>query len=249
VVVVSESLARRFWPGGDAVGGRLHVDDPALEFAEVVGIVPDVRHNDLDNEALNGSMFFAHAQAGLTFPPRRTMTLAVRSALDATSLRGVVRATVAMLDASVPVYEVRTMEQAVADDTAAQRFAMLLQVVFAIVAMALAAVGLYGVLSYTVAQRTSEMGVRMALGAERMDVQRMVLGQGMGIVAAAVAIGVAGALAAGRLLRTLLFEVSPADPAVYVAVVLLLLGVAFLACWLPARRASSVDPIVALRAD
>jgi putative ABC transport system permease protein len=115
--------------------------------------------------------------------------------------------------------------------------------------MSLAAVGLYGVLSYTVAQRTSEMGVRMALGAERVDVQRMVLGQGMGIVAMAIAIGVAGALAAARLLQTLLFEVSPADPVVYAVVVLLLLGVALFACWLPARRASGVDPVIALRAD
>jgi putative ABC transport system permease protein len=249
VALVSESVARRYWPEGNAIGGRLHVDDPALAFAEVVGIVPDVRHNGLDREPVNGSMFLVHAQASLTFPARRTMTLAIRSAVDPEALVSAVRGTVQSLDPTVPVYDVSTIEQAVAENTAERRFAMLLQTVFALLAMSLAAVGLYGVLSYTVAQRTAEMGVRMALGAERLDVQRMVLGQGMGIVAVAVAIGVAGALAAGRLLRTLLFEVSPSDPTVYAAVVALLLGVAFLACWLPARRASGVDPVVALRAD
>jgi predicted permease len=249
VALVSESVARRYWPGGNAVGGRLHVDDPELEFAEVVGIVPDVRHNDLDSEPVNGSMFLAHAQASLTIQARRTMTLAIRSSVDSEALVNSVRSTVRSIDLAVPVYDVSTIEQAVAADTAPRRFAMLLQVVFALLAMSLAAVGLYGVLSYTVAQRTAEMGVRMALGAERLQVQRMILRQGMGIVAVALAIGVAGALAAGRLLRALLFEVSPSDPAVYAAVVLLLLGVAFLACWLPARRASGVDPVVALRAE
>ena len=177
------------------------------------------------------------------------MTLAIRSSVDSEALVNSVRSTVRSIDLAVPVYDVSTIEQAVAADTAPRRFAMLLQVVFALLAMSLAAVGLYGVLSYTVAQRTAEMGVRMALGAERLQVQRMILRQGMGIVAVALAIGVAGALAAGRLLRALLFEVSPSDPAVYAAVVLLLLGVAFLACWLPARRASGVDPVVALRAE
>jgi putative ABC transport system permease protein len=249
VALVSETTARRYWPGRSAIGGRLHLDDPELVFAEVVGIVPDVRHNDLDNEPVNGSMFLAHAQSSVTTQARRTMTLAIRTTADPETIVASLRSTVRSVDPGVPVYDVSTIEQAVAENTAERRFAMLLQVVFALLAMTLAAVGLYGVLSYTVAQRTAEMGVRMALGAERLDVQRMVLGQGMGIVAVAVAIGVAGALAAGRLLETLLFEVSPSDPVVYGAVVVLLLGVAFLACWLPARRASGVDPVVALRAD
>ena len=126
---------------------------------------------------------------------------------------------------------------------------MLLQLLFALMALSLAAVGLYGVLAFTVARRRGEIGIRMALGAQRSDVQRMVVGQGMGIVAIALALGVGGALATGRLLGSLLFGVSPGDPGTYVAVVGVLLSVALLACWIPARRASGVDPAEALRAE
>jgi len=139
------------------------------------------------------------------------------------------------------------MEQAVAGATATRRFALLLQLMFALVALALSAVGLYGVLAFTVARRTPEIGIRMALGAKRSDVQRMVVRQGMRLVLIALALGAAGALAAGRLLESLLFGVSRTDPVTYAVVMGVLLGVAMLACWIPARRASGVDPAEALR--
>jgi ABC-type antimicrobial peptide transport system permease subunit len=126
---------------------------------------------------------------------------------------------------------------------------MVLQLLFALVALSLAAVGLYGVLAYTVARRAGEIGIRMALGAKRSDVQRMVVGQGMGIVAIALVLGVAGALAIGRVIGSLLFGVSPGDPATYATVVGVLLAVALLACWIPARRASGVDPMASLRRE
>jgi ABC-type antimicrobial peptide transport system permease subunit len=153
------------------------------------------------------------------------------------------------MDPTVPLYQVRTLEQVVAESTATQRFSMLLQTLFALLALSLAAVGLYGVLAFTVARRTSEIGVRMALGARRSDVRRMVVRQGMGIVAVALGLGVLGALAGGRLLASLLFGVSPADPVTYTTVVGVLLVVALVACWVPARRASGVDPAEALRAE
>jgi putative ABC transport system permease protein len=248
VAVVSELAARRFWPDG-AVGRRLRIDDPEIAYAEIVGVVADVRQDRLDREPLHGSVYFAHAQAPATYPAVGSMSLAILTEIDPTSVASSVRAAILELDAGIPVYEMRTMEQTISDDTAPQRFVLLLQLVFASVAASLAAVGLYAVLSYSVAQRTAEMGVRMALGADRGEVRRMVIRQGMGFVGAAVVIGVAGALAASRLLQALLFEVSAAEPAVYVAVVGLLTMVALVACWIPARRASGVDPVVALRSD
>jgi putative ABC transport system permease protein len=190
-----------------------------------------------------------YGQTPLTWGRLRSLTLTVRTSIEPTSLVGAIRSELQALDPSVPLYRVRTMEQAVADDTATQRFSMLLQVLFALVALSLAAVGLYGVLAFTVTRRTAEIGVRMALGAERSDVLRMIVRQGMAIVAVALAVGVAGALASGRLLASLLFGVSPADPVTYTIVVGVLLVVALVACWIPARRASGVDPAEALRAE
>jgi putative ABC transport system permease protein len=176
------------------------------------------------------------------------MTLTVRSAVEPTSLVSGIRREVQALDPAVPIYQVRTMEQAVADHTATRRFAMHLQLLFALVALALSAVGLYGVLAFTVARRTGEIGIRMALGATRADIGRMVVGQGLGLVAIALTIGVIGALAIGRLLQSLLFGVSPRDPLTYAVVLGVLTVVALLACWIPARRASGVAPAEALRA-
>jgi putative ABC transport system permease protein len=175
------------------------------------------------------------------------MTLTVRTAVEPTSLVSAIRREVQALDPSVPLYQVRTMERALAESTATRRFSMLLQLLFALVALSLAAVGLYGVLAFTVARRTAEIGIRMALGAQRTDVRRMVVGQGMGIVAIAIALGVGGALATGRLLGSLLYGVSPRDPVTYATVVGVLLAMALLACWIPARRATRIDPMEALR--
>jgi ABC-type antimicrobial peptide transport system permease subunit len=141
------------------------------------------------------------------------------------------------------------MEQAVAANTATQRFSMLLQLLFALLALALAAVGLYGVLAYAVSRRTAEMGIRIALGAQRSEVRRMVIRQGMGLVTIALALGIVGALATSRLIGSLLYGVSSRDPRIYAVVVSVLMAVALLACWIPARRASAVDPMRALRSE
>jgi predicted permease len=249
VAVVSERLAQDYWPGRNAIGGRIRRDAGDEPFAQVVGVVRDVRQERLDRPPTRGTLYLVHAQTPYTSGPTRSMTLTVRTAVEPTSLASAIRREVRAVDPSVPVYQVRTMEQAVADTTATQRFAMLLQLLFALVALSLSAVGLYGVLAFTVARRTTEIGIRMALGAKRADVQRMILKQGMGIVVIALALGVGGALAAGRLLGSLLFGVAPTDPPTYAIVVAVLLAVSLLACWIPARRASGVDPAEALRAE
>ncbi len=244
VAVVTESFARSYWPGKSVLGGRLRLDDPDLPFAKIVGVVPDMRQNRLDRPPEHGTMFLPHAQA-----PGRSMTLAVRSSVEPTSLVSAIQTEVAALDPSIPVYEVRTMEEALADTTASERFTALLQLLFALVALSLSAVGLYGVLAFTVARRTNEIGIRIALGAGRRRVRRMVMRQGMGLVALAIAVGLVGALAVGRSLERLLYRTSALDPLTYCVVVATLLLVAILASWIPARRASSADPIRALRAE
>ena len=250
VAVVSETLARDYWPGRSAIGGRIRLDwDEDQPFAEVVGIASDVRYGELDRPPARGALYLPHAQTPLTAGPNLSMTLTVRTSIDPTSLVSAVRNEVRALDPAVPVYQVRTMEQAISEATATQRFSLLLQLLFAFVALSLAAVGLYGVLAFTVARRSAEIGIRMAFGAHRSDIRRMVVGQGMGIVAIGVALGTGCALLSGRLIEGLLFTVSPADPLTYAVVVVLLLVVALLACWIPARRASSVDPAEALRAQ
>ena len=153
------------------------------------------------------------------------------------------------MDPALPVYRVTTMETTVADSTATERFSMFLQLVFAAVALALAVVGIYGVLSYTVAQRTQEIGIRMALGAEHGSIMKLVVGQGMGLVLVAVALGVGGALATAQVMSSLLFGISARDPLTYGAVTAVLTLVAAVACYVPARRASTVSPQTALRSD
>jgi putative ABC transport system permease protein len=249
IAVVSESLARDYWPDRSPIGGRIRPDGSDERFARVVGVVPDVRQERLDRAPERGTLYLAHAQTPYTWAPNRSMTLMVRSAVDPMSLVSAIRSEVHALDRSVPLYRVRTMEQALAGETATRRFSTLLQLLFAGVALSLSAIGLYGVLAFTVARRTAEIGIRMALGAQRVNIQRMVVGQGMGLVAVALALGVIGALATAQLLRSLLFGVAPDDPVTYAGVIGVLLAVALLACWIPARRACSVDPAEALRSE
>jgi putative ABC transport system permease protein len=248
VAIVSESLARTYWPGRSPLGGRVRRDWGAQRFAEVIGVVPDVRQEGLDQPAVRGTVYFAHAQTPLTWEGLlESMTLIVRADGEAASIASAIRSELRGLDPSVPLYGVRSLQQAVADATATQRFSLLLQLLFAAIALALAAVGLYGVLAHTVARRTTELGIRMALGARAVDVLRMVLRQGMAIVIVAILVGVAASLAAARVVASLLFGVSSADPVTYAAVVGVLVLVGLLACWIPARRATRVDPAAALR--
>jgi putative ABC transport system permease protein len=257
VAVVSQAFARSrgpWWNAGytpdrGALGGQIRIYSEDEQAAEVVGVVSDVLQRRLDGPEPYGTIYVTHAQAPLVLGVFRSMTLTVRTSIEPTSLVAAIRREVQAVDPTVPLHEVRTLEQVVADTTATRRFSMVLQLLFALVALSLAAVGLYGVLAYTVTRRAGEIGIRMALGAKRSDVQRMVIGQGMGIVAIALVLGVGGALATGRVIGSLLFGVSPSDPATYATVVGVLLAVALLACWIPARRASGVDPTTSLRRE
>jgi len=248
VAVVDEVLARRFFDDPkEAMGERIR-QPGAHEWARIVGIVGGVRQESLEQEP-RAQLYLLHAQSPRTWFPVRAMTVLLKTGVEPLGLVAAVRAQVRTLDPNLPVYQVTTVERNRAASTASQRFSMFLQLVFAGVALTLAVVGIYGVLSYSVAQRTREIGIRMALGAERASILRLVVGQGMALVAAAVILGVVGALAAGRVMASLLFGVSPRDPLTYGTVTGVLLVVSLVACWLPARRASAVSPQEALRFD
>jgi putative ABC transport system permease protein len=240
VAVINEAMARAFFAGEDPLGKRLRTGDNN-PWVTVVGVVGDVRHRGLDVD-VRPEMFFHAAQT-----PSREMTLVVRAAGDPLALVGAARERVLAVDRDQPVGNVKTMETWLAESLASRRFAVLLLGLFALVAAALAAVGLYGVVSYTVAQRTHELGLRLALGARPRDVLRLVIRQGMSMTLVGAVVGLVAALAFARLMSGLLFGVAAHDPATFVGVPVLLLAVALLACYVPARRATKVDPMVALR--
>ncbi|HST53136.1 MAG TPA: ABC transporter permease [Pyrinomonadaceae bacterium] len=242
VAVVSESLAQKYFPGEDPIGQRIVVamkQNP--EPTEIVGVVPDVKLQTLDDEP-KPTVYWPQPELTTNF-----MTLVVRTKGDPLSLVAAARKEIQAMDAEQPVADVRTMNQLLAESVGRARFSALLLAVFACVALVLAVVGLYGVMSYAVAQRTHEIGIRVALGAQGRDVLGLVVGQGLLLAAVGLALGLAGALALTRLMRSLLYEVSTTDPATYVGISALLLLVALLACLIPARRATKIDPIVALR--
>ena len=242
VVVINEALARRFWPNDEAIGKRLgfRASDPQI-WHEVIGIVGNVKHRSLD----------AHPKPELYFPylqyPGNFMTLVVRTPSDPVNAISAVRNQVLGLDPDQPVFDIKTMDERLSKSVAVSRFIMLLLGVFAALATLLAAVGIYGLMSYTVSQRTHEIGVRMALGAGAGDVVKLVLRDGLKLVLAGVGIGVAGALMLTRLMESLLFEVSSTDTLTFIVITSILAGVALAACFVPARRATRVDPMVALR--
>ncbi len=246
VIIINETLARRFWPDEDPIGERLAIglsfdDEGAPESYEIVGIVGDVRHRRLDADVFP-QMFLPYRQQTWDF-----MSFVLRTNGDPLRLVGGVRGQVRAVDKDQPVYGIRTMEQYVSASVAQRRFSMLLLGIFAALAVALAAGGTYGVISYSVSQRTHEIGIRMALGAQRRDIFKLVVGQGMGPVLIGVGIGLAASLALTRFLSSLLFGVSATDPVTFAGVAVLLAAVALLACYIPARRATRVDPLVALR--
>jgi putative ABC transport system permease protein len=244
VIVVNETLARRIFPRENAVGRHIAWGGPTqAEDLEIVGVVGDVRAFGLDQD-VQPTMYLPYRQEGTP----ESMCLVIRTvAADPLSLVPDIRQAVWRLDADLPLHEVAAMGQTMSDSLASQRSWLLLLSIFAGVALLLAAVGIYGVLSYTVSQRTHELGIRMAMGAGKPNVLSLVTRQGMTLVLVGVVLGTAGALALTRVLSGLLFEVSANDPTTFAAVVAFILAVALPACYLPARRAASVDPMEALR--
>jgi putative ABC transport system permease protein len=241
-VIINETLARRFFPGEAPLGKRLDSFDPQAPWAAIVGVIADVKHLGLDEE-VRPEIYFPFPQTPVYTDP----IIAVGAAIEPIRLAAALRSEVAAVDPDQPVYEVMTMERRLADSMALRRNGALLFGVFAAVALIIAAVGVYGVISYSVSQRTHEIGIRMALGAQARDVRTMILRRGLALICIGIAIGLAGAIALSPAMTSLLFEVSGVDPLTIVVIALLLAIVALLACYLPARRATKVDPLVALR--
>jgi putative ABC transport system permease protein len=244
VAVISETMARRLWPGEDPTGKRIApgVPESPDDWITVIGVVKDVRQFELTAEP-RLQMYLSYVQPAFFVPGH----LVVRTNVEPLGLAAVVRRTVWEIDKDQPVSTIRTMEELLSESIARQRFSMLLLGIFATVALLLAAVGIYGVMADSVTQRTHEIGIRLALGARRGDVLRLVVKQGMVLALIGVAIGAAASLALTRLMKSLLYDVSATDPATFLGVSLLLAVVALLACLIPARRATKVDPLVALR--
>ena len=242
VVVINQAMARRYWPNERPVGRRVVLrDGPDADVREIIGVVGDVRHFGAD-AAPHAEIYSSHLQV-----PEKSMTLVVRTTAEPTGLVAAVRDRVLEIDPSQPIYDVKPVEQLAAQSVAPRRFAMLLLATFAVVALCLATIGIYGVISYVVGKRTREIGVRMALGASRQQVLGLVVGQGMKLAFVGIMAGLAGAVAATRALRSLLFDIKPFDRGTFLMVTLTFAGVALLACWLPARRAAGVNPMEALR--
>jgi putative ABC transport system permease protein len=238
VAILSERLAERFWPGVSAVGRQFTRGDEQL--CEVIGVVGDVR---ADPDKPPVAMIY---RPYWDWAPRQVMLVA-RAAGDPRSLAATLRAVIRSVDQDVPIPEMHTMREILEESVAQRRFNMLLSASFAATALLLAALGIYGVVSYTVARRTNEMGIRMALGARPWHLRRMVLRQALTPVAVGLIFGTAAALAAGRLVASMLYEVSTRDPATIAIVLTLLAAVALAAAWSPTRRATKVNPIEALR--
>jgi putative ABC transport system permease protein len=244
-VLINESYAHRKFPGIDPVGRRVHVGPTDRPWYTIVGVVGDVKQQSLA-AVRSDAVYMTPEQSWFA---DHTMSLVARTRGDPAAMAPAIRAAIWSVDKDQPVARIATMTGLLERSGAERRFAMILFTAFAIVALVLAAAGIYGVLSGSVTERTREIGVRAALGASRSEIRNLILRQGMTLAAAGALIGVAGAVIASRALATLLFGISPLDPATYLGVSALLLAVAALACWLPAWRAARVDPGITLRAE
>jgi putative ABC transport system permease protein len=248
VIVIDEALARQYFPNEDPLGKWLKhgPDTPSLA---IVGVVRHAKPYGLDSQAAVAQFYTNFNQIPWQGLPTTAqhINLLVRTEVEPLGLAAAVRAQVSALNKDQAVFNVRTMEQIVGQSVVTRRFSMLLLTVFAIVALALASLGIYGLMSYAVAQRTREIGVRMALGAQASDVLKLVIGQGMLLALAGVVLGLVASLALTRTMKTLLFGISATDPLTFAALALCLITVALLACWIPARRAAKLNPMIALR--
>jgi len=242
VVIVNEAMAGRYWPGQDPVGRRVTLGGPQGSSLQIVGVVKTGKYRNLREEPMP-YMYFPFGQN------RLRMTLLVRTVGNPEALLPAVRSEVQHLDKNLPLFDIKTLDEHLGRALAQERTNAQLVGLFSLLALILAAVGVYGVMSYAVTQRTHEIGVRMALGAHSHDVMRLVVGYGMRLSILGLVIGLVGALSLTRFISSLLYQVKASDPATFVAVALLLGAVALLACWVPARRAAKVDPVVALRCE
>ena len=248
VVIVNERFANKFFAGQNVIGKRIKpgfsADDKGEKMREIVGVVGNVKHLSLKNDD-SPEMYLPRTQI-----PFDIVSLVVRTRVsDPTALTSAIRKELAAMDSSIPLTSVRVFDEYISRALARPRFNALLLSIFAGTALLLTAIGIYGVLAYSVAQRTNEIGIRMALGAAQSNIFRLVVGQAMTLVAISLTIGLIGAIGATRLLTSLLFGVGAWDPITFASIVVLISFVAFLAAWLPARRASRVDPVIALRAE
>jgi predicted permease len=247
VAIIDEGLARQLWPaypgGQDPIGQRLLVGGTNPQPAEIVGIVADV-HQNLEKNTWPGSVYASFAQSPPSFA-----VLAIRTAGDPLRFTRAVREQVQAIDRDQPISAVRTMDDLVEAEVGQRHLIVTLLGSFAGVALLLALIGIYGLIAYSVAQRTREVGIRRALGAQHVDILRLVVGQGLGLALAGVAVGVGGAIALTRVMKGLLFHVSATDPATFAGIALLFILVAVAASYIPARRATRIDPIEALRVD
>jgi len=242
VIVINETMAASFWPGEDPIGKRIQIYDmEPMPWREIVGVVNDTK------EAGLGAPTRPEIYVPFSQRPRAAMTLIAHTAAGPEQLAGAMRGAVQAVDPEQPVYRISTMEQFFSAEVAVPRATMFLVGALAVAALVLAAVGIYGVMAHAVTQQTHEIGIRTALGATQGDVLRLVVAQGMTLTLIGVVIGLAGAFALTRLMTSLLFGVSATDPATFTVIALLLTGVALFACYIPARRATKVDPLAALR--
>jgi predicted permease len=245
VVIVDENMARTYWPNADPLGKRLKRGgaDSTAPWLTVVGVAGNVKQYALETDS-RVALYVPHLQSGAG-----SLSIAVRTTVDPLGMAAAVTREARALDPNLPLYDAKTMEQWLSESLARRRFAMLMLGLFAVIALLLASVGIYGVMSYTVAQRTREIGIRVAMGAQTRDVLRLIVRQGMSLAGIGVGIGLVAATAATRLMVSLLFGVRATDTLTYVVIALLLALVAMVACWVPARRATKVDPMIALRCE
>jgi predicted permease len=249
VVLINQAMAKLFWPGKSPLGQRIKSPSDTAPWLTIVGVVGDVKQGGLDQKT-GTEVYFLHDQSQETvgFVPG-TMNLVLRTKKDPMSLVPAVRSEIRRLDPTLPLADVRPLEEVVYDSVAQPRFVAFLVLIFSLVALTLAAVGTYGVLAYMVELRTQEIGVRMALGAQARQVLQMILAQGAWLVGLGLVFGVAGAFALRKVLASVLFGVAPTDPVIFGTVFLILSGIGLLACYLPARRAMRVSPLIAMRQE
>jgi putative ABC transport system permease protein len=246
VALVDDVLAHRYWPHGSALGRRITYDgaaNPKAQWIEIVGVVEHTTQEGLDGERRT-QVYLPLAQSG-----RPNLQIAVRTRGEPHAAVAAVRAAVHDVDADLPLSRIRSMDEMMDASTGPRRFSMILLGIFAGVALTLAAIGLYGVMSYSVTQRSRELGIRIALGARVADILRMVVRQGLALAVTGMGVGLVAALLVTRLIKSMLFGVPATDLVTFGGMVALLLVVALVACYLPARRATRVDPVVALRAE